>query len=201
MSKRQSIVEAAREAFLEEGFDAVAMERVAATANVSKVTVYRHFKDKEALLEAVMAAHGERAEFGPMGPLPLRVIGLRATLLLVGDRMREFLDRDDIVRIGRLVASQAERHPELARRYYRSGAEFGLASVAGLLEEAMALGMMPPADPRLAAERFIALCGGLHDHARSLGVTEALSPEARLAAVTGAVDAFGRIYGPFVGEG
>lgn len=36
-----------------EGFDAVTMERVAETADVSKVTLYRHFPVKEALLRHV----------------------------------------------------------------------------------------------------------------------------------------------------
>ncbi len=43
-----------------EGFEAVTMERIAAAADVSKVTLYRHFPVKEALLRHVF--HGELRE-------------------------------------------------------------------------------------------------------------------------------------------
>jgi AcrR family transcriptional regulator len=39
--------------FMAEGFDAVSMERIAAAADISKVTLYRHFPVKEALLRHV----------------------------------------------------------------------------------------------------------------------------------------------------
>jgi AcrR family transcriptional regulator len=61
---RQRIIEAARELFLERGFDAVSVGDIAERAEVGRTTFFRHFGDKqevvfareEELLEAVDAA-------------------------------------------------------------------------------------------------------------------------------------------------
>lgn len=50
--------------FEAEGFEAVTMERIAAAADVSKVTLYRHFPVKEALLRHVF--HRELREAWPL---------------------------------------------------------------------------------------------------------------------------------------
>ena len=47
---RESILDAARELFIEEGFDAVTMRKVAERAEYSPTAIYVHFKDKEALM-------------------------------------------------------------------------------------------------------------------------------------------------------
>ena len=53
--KRQSIIDAAIEAFQEEGYESTSMDRIAEVAGASKRTVYNHFESKEALFEAVIA--------------------------------------------------------------------------------------------------------------------------------------------------
>ena len=55
-TKQTQIVEAAAALFLKSGFGAVSMDMIAATANVSKRTVYSYFSTKEALFVAVMDA-------------------------------------------------------------------------------------------------------------------------------------------------
>lgn len=52
-AKRAAIVAAARETFLRNGYG-VSMDAVAAEAGVSKVTVYNHFGNKEALFIAII---------------------------------------------------------------------------------------------------------------------------------------------------
>ncbi|MFF2557621.1 TetR/AcrR family transcriptional regulator [Nocardia sp. NPDC058058] len=49
------IVAVARELFLAKGFDRVGMDDVAAAAGCSRATLYRHFRGKPALIDAVMA--------------------------------------------------------------------------------------------------------------------------------------------------
>lgn len=50
---RASILDAARELFVERGIDAVSMREIARKINYSATTLYHHFADKEALLQAV----------------------------------------------------------------------------------------------------------------------------------------------------
>src|SRR5213075_1214539 len=51
--KRQSIQEAVIRLMCREGLDAVTMERVAQEVGIAKGTVYLHYRDKQALLDAV----------------------------------------------------------------------------------------------------------------------------------------------------
>ncbi|MEF1173475.1 TetR/AcrR family transcriptional regulator [Vibrio sinaloensis] len=59
--KRSAIVEAAIEAFREEGVKATSMDRLAKLANVSKRTIYNHFVSKEALVLHLLSELWQRA--------------------------------------------------------------------------------------------------------------------------------------------
>ena len=54
-----AILEAAKQLFAREGFAGVSMDKIAAEAGVSKLTVYSHFGDKEALFAAAIRAKCE----------------------------------------------------------------------------------------------------------------------------------------------
>src|SRR3954453_606464 len=53
-AKRAAILEGARAVFMRQGFTQGSMDAVAAEAGVGKQTIYRHFRSKEALGEAVV---------------------------------------------------------------------------------------------------------------------------------------------------
>jgi AcrR family transcriptional regulator len=53
---RASILDAARTLFVERGIEAVSMREIAKRINYSATTLYNHFEDKEALLQAVCDA-------------------------------------------------------------------------------------------------------------------------------------------------
>ena len=59
LAKRASILEAAKQLFLEQGYQGVSLDQIAATAGVSKLTVYSHFGDKETLFAAAITASCE----------------------------------------------------------------------------------------------------------------------------------------------
>ncbi len=52
--KREAILHAAIEEFRLNGFEATSMDKIAATASVSKRTVYNHFASKEELFSAIL---------------------------------------------------------------------------------------------------------------------------------------------------
>jgi len=54
--KRNSLLLAATELFLEKGYDGTSMDDVAAKAAVSKPTVYKYFSDKERLFAEIVLA-------------------------------------------------------------------------------------------------------------------------------------------------
>lgn len=52
----QTIVDTAGELFAELGFQATTLDKVAQRAKISKLSIYRHFENKEALFGAAFAA-------------------------------------------------------------------------------------------------------------------------------------------------
>ena len=60
--KREAIIQAAIQEFYEKGFDGSSMDTVSKQANVSKATVYNHFKNKEELFLALATILKERLE-------------------------------------------------------------------------------------------------------------------------------------------
>src|SRR2546423_228720 len=52
--KRAAILAAATEVFLEKGYPGTSMDEIAALAEVSKQTVYKHFADKERLFSEIV---------------------------------------------------------------------------------------------------------------------------------------------------
>lgn len=53
-AKREAIIKASIEEFYDKGYEATSMDTVSHKANVSKATVYNHFKNKEELFLAIM---------------------------------------------------------------------------------------------------------------------------------------------------
>ena len=52
--KRQTILSAGRDLFLSNGYQGTSVDQIAASAEVSKQTVYKHFGDKHELLLAIV---------------------------------------------------------------------------------------------------------------------------------------------------
>jgi len=60
--KQEKIVKAALELFAEEGFKSTSTSKVAKKAGVSEGLIFRHFENKDGLLEAIMKAGEEKAK-------------------------------------------------------------------------------------------------------------------------------------------
>ena len=64
LAKGAAILEAAKRMFTLHGYERVSMDQIAAEAGVSKLTVYSHFGDKDALFAAAVKSHCETAAAG-----------------------------------------------------------------------------------------------------------------------------------------
>ncbi len=54
-ARRQVVIDAASKLFIEQGFEAVTLDDIAAEANASKQTIYRHFGSREGLIGDVLS--------------------------------------------------------------------------------------------------------------------------------------------------
>ncbi|MHA1559465.1 MAG: TetR/AcrR family transcriptional regulator [Alphaproteobacteria bacterium] len=117
---RGAIVRAAREAFLQLGYERASMEKIAAAANVSIMTLYRHAESKDDLFTAVITNacdpddEGERAEFERMLREPLGEI-----LTTLGIAAQQKLADPQTAALMRTVVAEATRFPDLAEKAYR----------------------------------------------------------------------------------
>src|SRR6476469_999465 len=79
--KRLTILSAGQELFLSNGYQGTSVDQIAASAEVSKPTVYKHFGDKHELLLAIV----DDALTGTVAPFLERIRALAGTADLQAD--------------------------------------------------------------------------------------------------------------------
>lgn len=121
--KAEAILEGARREFLEHGYAAASMDRIAAAAGVSKATVYSHFQDKERLFTALiqrLAQEKYRAVFTPQGSQTLQGEPSIVLRRLATNMLNILMSDQQLVAFVRLILGESGRFPELARTFVRS---------------------------------------------------------------------------------
>ena len=117
-ARPEEIIEAALAIFTERGFTAARLDEIAARAGVTKGTIYLYFKDKEALLRAVLAANVlpniemleaaiDRTE-GPVVEIMRKVMATAAAAMI----------QSPIGRLPKLMISEAANFPQLAKEFH-----------------------------------------------------------------------------------
>lgn len=120
-SKRDQIVRAAIKVFLENGFKATSMNRVAEEAGVIKATIYSHFKDKDQLFIAIieeLTLKKTGLNYDDLGPL----IAMEPAdfVEVVSDKFSALLNDPEYHRLFRVMVGESERFPELANIYVKT---------------------------------------------------------------------------------
>lgn len=191
-TKREAILNAARDLFLEHGFASTSVDAVTVASGVSKPTVYSHFPTKEALLEAVVRAEAERLdvpiEFQPSGD-PRNDLERVAHALMTMALAPETLAWD------RMMAGEARRKPDLGRVFFDCGPRRTVIVLTEFFRALAARGGIHIPDPERAADFFFGLVVGLPLlRAQLTGRTDTQkSTEARCREVA---DRFLRAYAP-----
>ena len=193
-TRRQCMLEIAREVFLAEGYAAASMSTIAAKLGGSKGTLYNYFRSKEELFEAFVRYECE-AEADAAFALDPEETDVARALNGLGERVVAFVTSDKAVAIHRVVIAEAGRFPELGRAFWEQGPKLRVAKLAAYLQRAMADGRLRDADPQRAAEQFLALCrAGLHEQ-RLWNIHGKPSAEEIRSNVDAAVAGFMAMYG------
>jgi TetR/AcrR family transcriptional regulator, mexJK operon transcriptional repressor len=177
LDKRHAILDAASALFLERGIAGTTMDSVAERACVSKMTVYRHFRDKASLLSTVFERNIKAIRLPDLA-VESNPTSWRAPLAEFGERLVWFLTRPEIVRTAWVMASCADQNPRLAAAFYAAGPGTMLKKVAGFLKSLAERGVLPINDPELAAEQLIVSWLGLSQLRQNLGVAGPPSADA-----------------------
>lgn len=165
--KRQAILDAAKRLFPRHGLDAVSMEAIAAEAGVSKLTVYSHFKDKDALFAAAVKAKCDEQLPHAIFELNPGTGPIRRQLLTIARRLHALVNSEESICMYRTLAAQGPHTPKLAQMFYAAGPQRTLAEFETLLRQADAAGALRVPDPARSAEHFLCLVKGL-SHMRVL---------------------------------
>jgi TetR/AcrR family transcriptional repressor of mexJK operon len=170
------------------------MDAIAQAAGVSKRTIYSHFADKEALFQAVIAAEAGGFRPAPVLPPPADLGELRRRLIEYGAALMQLLTRPGILDLGRLLMSEARRHPELVARFYAWGPEASHRHLSAMLAEATALNLLTAESPDVAADQLVCMWQGMRHTRQQLGLCPAPSAEEIMLIVTRSVDVILRAY-------
>ncbi len=159
--RRQALLDAAREVFLERGYANATIDAVVERAGGSKATVYDLFENKEGLFAALVAeATEELSELVRNYPLDGRI---EDDLRDFGRHYLEILTRPERLALFRLVLGECGRVPEVGDIFYRTGPQVIFQRVAEMLRSAAARGQIHISDAEGMAHFFVdALRGHIH---------------------------------------
>lgn len=155
-ARPSEIVAAALDLFAEKGFAATRLEDVASRAGLSKAAIYLYFKDKTALLMAVVEdAVGAKLDFaqtaaanhsGPVAPLFADLLSLIAG----------HVNQSRLPDIIKLVVGESRAHPEIGRAYLDNVVNRALPLFQDLLQRGIEAGEFRAVDTPLAVKGFVA---------------------------------------------
>jgi len=195
MEKRAAILEAAMALFPARGYDGTSVEVIAQSAGVSKLTVYSHFADKEALFAAAVTECCAQM-------LPHRLFepgpgaSVRDALLGIGRAFLDLMMDERALALHRVMVSQGGQDRRLAEIFFSAGPRAALQEMESFLRAANAEGSLRVDAPTRAAEHFFSLLKGVR-HLRVLVGLSAPPPAAeRDEHVAEIVTLFLRAYAP-----
>lgn len=157
-ARLERILVAAREHFAEAGFEKGSMDRIAAGAEVSKVTLYNYFPSKEALFSALVNEPIQRAfdldvdALDPSAPA--------AGLLRIAESYLELITSPEILEHVRLLHGGATTNPALGAAFLKTGPEAIIGGVVRYLRAAAAAGSLRISNVPMVAEQFVAMVRG-----------------------------------------
>ena len=158
--------------FMEHGFEGTSMDALAEAAAVGKATLYARYTDKAALFSAVL----RRRILQVYEPLETEFslvddeADLRDTLRAVARRLLARTLAPDAAALGRILAAQGFRFPELGQLAVREGLTRQVRLIATILARFADRHPTRVGDPEVAADLFLSITLGRAAKAALYGV-------------------------------
>lgn len=149
------IVRAALDVFSEKGFAGARMEEIAARAGVSKGAPYLYFPTKEDLFAAVVR-EVVQPNLDPIIQLAQSYDGpLDQIFRMMTQQVASLAETTSLGRVVKLVISESQTFPEMARIWHDTVITRALGALATLIERGQQRGEIRPGDPRSHAISII----------------------------------------------
>ena len=164
LARTDTLLAAATQVFLRDGYGFASMDKVASEAGVSTRTIYERFKNKADLLDAVITRLVNREMAPALAPDELDHLEPRQALNTVGQVITGLVCNPESAAMFRIVATESHRFPELARKM-RCGAKARVDdALARYLRAQVHAGALTLANPDCAARLFAQMiCARLHE--------------------------------------
>ncbi len=188
-----TLLDAATRVFLREGYGRSSIDKVASEAGVSTRTIYERFKNKADLLNGVISHLVDRDITTVLADSELEKLELTRALTVIGETIAARVRDPDSAALFRIVATEAQRFPQLAEKMRLSTKARIDDLVARYFRSQAKLGTLAIGDADAAASMFMQLIvGELHD-CLLFGDDEAMAKIDCTAHVKRVVDLF--LYG------
>lgn len=193
LAKHAAILDAAKQMFTRHGFDGVSMDEIAAAAGVSKLTVYSHFGDKEALfVEAVRgvceALMPDLFVAGPDGPL-------REHLTAIAYAFFQLITSDEALSMHRMMLTHGS-DMRVRQMFWQAGPARVQEAFSAFLQARTDNGELEVPDIRRAASQFFSLLKGELHLRMASGLCDRPPQDEIDAHIDATVDLFLRAHAP-----
>jgi len=119
--KTEMILDGAMQEFLENGYAAARIDKIAVAAGVSKATIYRRYPDKETLFTALMQQLACKKELFNSAQIQSAQGDPASLLRSFANRMLEHIaDDPQALTFFRIIIGESGRFPELARAFVKN---------------------------------------------------------------------------------
>lgn len=157
--RRLQIINAAEQAFLNQGFHQTSMQTIAAASGLSMGLLYRYFTNKEAIIAAV-AQQDQDATLAAVAHLPETGEVVAAWVSLIVD-MARLAAAPDYARLANEILAEANRSPKILATLQANDAALAAAIVLKLSAQHQRGVIKPPADVDIVAQVLLLLFEGL----------------------------------------
>lgn len=189
VARRQAFLSAAREVFLEQGFEAASVNDVVRRAGGSLATLYSQFGNKEGLFLAVATDQSERFHREIL-PQSVDHLGLEDGLVAIGEHyVKAILTRDNLA-FYRIIVGEGRKFPDEVKSHIATGADQLRDQVAHFLNLRTQKEGLRFNDPDAAASFFTGLLRARHHYLALANPDYALTDDALGAHVRSAVALF-----------
>jgi len=193
LGKRAAILDAAKLLFPRDGFAGISMDQIAAEAGVSKLTVYSHFGDKEALFTATV-----RAKCEEMLPDDLfqqeRKGPLAAQLHAIATGFFALISSDEAISTHRMMIAPGNADDPLRKLFWEAGPQRTHDAFAAFLQARVDSDELQIADVARASEQFFGLLKGEMHSMMMCGLCDKPARGDINAHIDATVDMFLRAY-------
>ena len=193
-SRRQAIISGAADVFLEAGYEATSMAKIATKTGVTKPTLYGYFPSKEDLFAEVMEKLAIELLASSFEYLDTKA-DIQLKLKEFGEHFLVSMLQPNLITLRGIIMTEGRRS-DIGYMLYEKGLQKEIDKLASFLQTEMELGHLRPARPNTAAAHLLGLLESEYQQ-HLLGAAKEFPPDEKIIqSVNDAIDIFLRGYTP-----